>query len=385
MTFRERFNQGLDRAVRPELWLLRRKRSMFRVCGYTGLVCAVALAFLLCAYQHLELWVMAAIVLSSIGVFFVIGLITKIVTGREALVYYHHEIGVTFMTALLVSLLNRPVLPYLDATLLGIGAFLACGRIGCLMVGCCHGRPHPWGVCYRESHAAAGFPEYYVRVRLFPVQAVEAVWVFCIVVTGSLMIIQRQPAGSAFSWYVIAYGTGRFFLEFMRGDAVRPYYAGFSENQWVSVILMVGTSLAELSSQLPFQSWHLGICVVFSLLMIGLTLQRRSVPISRFQLLHPYHIRELAVLLREFQSDYAPGKPRSEIALKETSLGIRISFNTSIEDGNLTNHYAFSERNLPMSLQTARLLSALILRLDYRSNSGHLVVGQQSIFHFFTD
>src|SRR5579864_1742628 len=173
MNLRERANTMLDRAVRPEVWLFRRKRSMFRLCGYVGLIAAVALAFLLSAYQHLELWLMGAIVISSILVFFAIGLITKVVTGREALVYYHHEIGITLMTALIVGALNRPVLPYLDSTLLGIGAFLVCGRIGCLMVGCCHGRPHAWGVCYRESHATVGFPEYYVRVRLFPVQALE--------------------------------------------------------------------------------------------------------------------------------------------------------------------------------------------------------------------
>ena len=31
--------------------------------------------------------------------------------------------------------------PYLDATALGLGAFLACGRVGCTLAGCCHGRP----------------------------------------------------------------------------------------------------------------------------------------------------------------------------------------------------------------------------------------------------
>jgi prolipoprotein diacylglyceryltransferase len=41
---------------------------------------------------------------------------------------------------------HEPIIPYLDVTILVIGIFLVCGRIGCLMVGCCHGKPHRWGV-----------------------------------------------------------------------------------------------------------------------------------------------------------------------------------------------------------------------------------------------
>ena len=70
-------------------------------------------------------------------------------TGEERIIYYRHEIAVMVVAALLLWLLRQPLLPYLDVTILGIGMFLTCGRMGCFMVGCCHGRPHDWGVCYR--------------------------------------------------------------------------------------------------------------------------------------------------------------------------------------------------------------------------------------------
>src|SRR5439155_22019386 len=101
---------------------------------------------------------------------------------------YHHEIDVMINAALLLWLLGQPLLPYLDLTILGIGMFLACGRVGCLMVGCCHGRPHSWGVRYKQEHADAGFAPYYVGVRLFPIQAVESLWVLSIVIVGNFFV-----------------------------------------------------------------------------------------------------------------------------------------------------------------------------------------------------
>ena len=53
------------------------------------------------------------------------------------------------VATVLLSLLDAPVLSYLDVTVLSLGLFLAWGRLGCLMAGCCHGRPQNWGVRYK--------------------------------------------------------------------------------------------------------------------------------------------------------------------------------------------------------------------------------------------
>jgi hypothetical protein len=148
----------------------------------------------LVTYLGLSPLVLVWLVLTAVLTFLALAMVTKIITGEENLIYYHHEIAVMVVAACLLNLLYQPVLPYLDITILGLGTFLAFGRVGCLMVGCCHGRPHGRGVCYRAEHAAAGFTPYLVGVRLFPIQAVESVWVFSIVVVGvclSRVVISR--------------------------------------------------------------------------------------------------------------------------------------------------------------------------------------------------
>ena len=120
------------------------------------------------------------------------------------------------------------------------------------MVGCCHGRPHRWGVCYREEHAAVGFTPYFVGVRLFPIQAVESLWVFCIVTTGVTFVLNGRPAGAALAWYVVTYDLGRFCFEFLRGDPDRPYLWGFSQPQWISLLLMCGWYGRRWPASFPF-------------------------------------------------------------------------------------------------------------------------------------
>ena len=125
---------------------------------------------------------------------------TKIVTGRESLVYYHHEVAILSVSAGLLTSVGLPVLPYLDVTALGLGVFLVCGRCGCLMVGCCHGKPFRWGLRYSEAHAREGFPAAcYVGARLFPVQALEALVVGTIVSACAIAVLRGAAPGTAVS------------------------------------------------------------------------------------------------------------------------------------------------------------------------------------------
>src|SRR5207302_11504495 len=134
------FNSTLDRLVRPEIHVLKWPWPTLQVCGYTGLALAILLSLALVIYQSLSLWIMISIILGAVFTFFAQAIITKMIIGEEDLVYYHHEIAVLSMAALFLWIIRQPILPYLVATLLGVGIFLACGRVGCLMVGCCHGR-----------------------------------------------------------------------------------------------------------------------------------------------------------------------------------------------------------------------------------------------------
>ena len=85
----------------------------------------------------------------------------------------------------------------------------AIGRIGCLMGGCCFGRPFSWGICYEE-----GTPAYqmYGEQKLFPSQILEAL-ALCVLFMCTYKMKKNQAIV-----YLISYSILRFLLEFMRGD-----------------------------------------------------------------------------------------------------------------------------------------------------------------------
>jgi prolipoprotein diacylglyceryltransferase len=367
------FNETIDRLVRPTIHTRRRSYSTFQLCGCIGLELAVLLALGLVLFRGGSPWVMGAIIGAAIATFYALAFATKIVSGEEQLIYYHHEIAVMCVAALLLWALGQPPLAYLDATLLGIGAFLTCGRVGCLMVGCCHGRPSRWGVCYRAEHADGGFPRYYVGVRLFPIQAVESLWVFAAVVIGSLMILRGAAPGAALAWYIVVYDLGRFCFEFARGDTDRAYYAGFSEGQWISLALtwlVVGLGLAQA---LPFQRWHAVAAVGLALAMLIITLRRRRQGGNTYQLRLPGHVCEIAAAL-------APGDAAAQVHC--TSQGIQISAGR-VDDGvQRTYHYAVSRRQGTLSEAEARTIGKVIAGLAHLDSSIELVRGGQGVFHF---
>ncbi len=389
-------NRHLDKLVRLEMRLLHRPRPAFQVCGYTGLTLAIILSLILASVRGLSPVVIAALILAAVLTFFGLVMATKIITGEERIIYYHHEIAVMIVAALLLRLFGQPVLPYLDLTILCIGLFLVCGRIGCLMVGCCHGRPHRWGVCYRKEHADAGFTPYFVGVRIFPVQAVESLWVFCIVTTGVAFVLNGRPAGAALAWYVVTYDLGRFCFEFLRGDPDRSYLWGFSQPQWISLMLMCGVVWAETAGVLPFHLWHVVATACLALAMTAIVLARRFSGTARHRLLHPRHVREVAEALSLVpiratgtkaagQWTVLPRKNSIPIHIGCTSLGIQISGGNVGGAAGGTYHYTLSCRDGGMTEETARILAGLILQLRQAISAGAFVKGNRNVFHLLLD
>ncbi len=384
MLSRAAFNSNLDRLVRPQVRLLRRPWPAFQVCGCTGLALAILLAVGLVLHRGLSPLVMAEIVLAAILIFLGLAMATKIITGKERLIYYHHEIAVMTGTALLLWLWHQPILPYLDATILGLGMFVVCGRIGCLMAGCCHGRPYRWGVCYREEHATTVFTPYYVGMRLFPIQLVESLWVCCIVLVGSGLILSGSPPGTALAWYVVAYDIGRFCFEFVRGDSQRVYLVGFSEAQWTSLILTVAAVCAELLGLLPLYMWHIGVMVCMLLAMILVTLSPRFRKSAKHQLLHPHHIREVAEVVEQLSKMAAEQNTSpADIYIGSTSLGIQISASRRQSASDWTYHYGISSKQGDINKESAKTVAALICHLKHHASSSELIERNQGVFHLF--
>src|SRR5690606_37330290 len=102
----------------------------------------------------------------------------------------------------------------------GIALGYMVGRLGCLMAGCCYGRPTQvaWAITFTDPAAAlnVGTP---LNVPLHPTQLYESMAGFAILLI--LLAIERrgrQYPGRTFWQFVLLYAISRFIIEFFRGD-----------------------------------------------------------------------------------------------------------------------------------------------------------------------
>jgi prolipoprotein diacylglyceryltransferase len=379
-------NSLMDKFISQGIHIRNTPWPAYQVLGYIGIVLSIFLSLAFVIYLDMSILVLAGITLVSVLTFICLAMLTKILTGRESLIYYHHEIAITLTTAGLLKVLHQPVLPYLDITILGIGTFLFCGRIGCFMVGCCHGRPHHWGVCYSDEHRKAGFTPYFVGVKLFPVQLLESLFVLLVVITGTTIVLSKSYIpGEVLAWYVIAYGAARFFFEFLRGDPDRLYFLTFSEAQWTSLILMSFIVLAEMSGILNLHLWHIVTTACIMLTMVIVFIVRRYKP-DDYKLLHPDHIKEIAEAIERIneglKGDIFPRENTpANICLSQTTLGIMISAGKIEDSKGRIYHYALSGKNCFMNEERAKTLMDLILKLRHFSHTSEIVKGDKGVFH----
>ncbi len=338
-----------------------RTLAPFRLCGLLGLAAAIAVALGLSAARQLSIPVEVALIATAISVFFGLALATKALTGRETLTYYHHEIAVLAAVAALAAVLGAPVLAHLDVTCAGLGAFLALGRIGCLLSGCCHGRPARWGVVYGPGHAGQSFPEYLVGITVVPVQAIEAVFAAGLVAI-CVAAVPSTP-GAAFGTYVTGYAIIRFGLELVRGDPVRRYWHGLSEAQWTSLLVVLAMVALAAAGLIPGLAEHLAAAA--TLAIAALVIARRP----STAVLHPAHVRELAAL---FPAPRA-GRP----AVVETSQGVRLSAGTVAG----IRHYTITRLGRPLQDQEAGELARAVVWLGGVRSPAQVVAGAAGAYH----
>ncbi|MBE9183026.1 prolipoprotein diacylglyceryl transferase [Oculatella sp. LEGE 06141] len=372
--------------IDPELSFFEQSWSTFTVFGGIGFILATALTVLLANGLGLALWVILSITTVAVAAFFSLAFLLKLFTGQERLVLYQQLVAVVGAIAALLYLLQQPILVYLDLTLLGLGLFVAVGRVGCFMVGCCHGRPSRWGVCYREEHAAAGFTPYLVGVRLVPIQAIESGWIALIVFIGVILLLHQHDPGDVVAWLSITYALGRFCFEFWRGDPNRLYIWGFSEAQLLSLLIMSAITAAEYHGRLPLHPWHPGATVSLAVVMGAIALQQRFQRNSALQLLHPHHIQEVAEAIAALTHSSrilasVDDTGSTSVPICSTSLGIQISATPIQHRTGCLCHYAFSNSISSLTAYGAKTLADLVQQLNHTSNSAELIEGQQGVFH----
>lgn len=146
----------------------------------------------------------------------------------------------------LVRRYKLPVWTTADLIAPGIALGHIVGRLGCLLAGCCYGRPTdvPWAITFTNPVASlnVGTP---LDVPLHPTQLYDAGAELLIL--GVLLFTERRGrtfAGRTFWLYMVLYAVSRFVIEFYRGDE-RGMVLGLSTSQFVSV-LVVPVSLIML-------------------------------------------------------------------------------------------------------------------------------------------
>lgn len=116
------------------------------------------------------------------------------------------------------------------------------GRIGCLMAGCCYGRPTDsfLGIVFTNPHSLAP-----LNISLHPTQIYSSISGFGIFIILMLMRPGRLFHGQIFLWFLILHSTARLFIEKFRGDDRGILQgAGMSVTQLVSTLLLAGSVIA---------------------------------------------------------------------------------------------------------------------------------------------
>jgi len=121
----------------------------------------------------------------------------------------------------------------------GIGLGYMVGRLGCLMAGCCYGKPTDvaWAITFTDPAANlnVGTP---LNVALHPTQLYEAGAGLILLV--AMLILEKRPghfAGRTFWSFAFLYSVLRFVIEFYRGDDRGLVFNMISTSQFISLVL----------------------------------------------------------------------------------------------------------------------------------------------------
>ncbi|MBN1385339.1 MAG: prolipoprotein diacylglyceryl transferase [Elusimicrobia bacterium] len=123
------------------------------------------------------------------------------------------------------------------APALAIGHSL--GRIGCFFAGCCYGIPTDLlcGVVFPENSLAP------YGMKLFPVQLLSSLLLFILFLILNYAWNKKRFDGQISLVYTLLFSSGRFFIEFLRGDFRGTEVFGITPTQIVSVLMLIVSTI----------------------------------------------------------------------------------------------------------------------------------------------
>jgi phosphatidylglycerol:prolipoprotein diacylglycerol transferase len=141
---------------------------------------------------------------------------------KGGLVFYGGLIGASLMTLGYMLKKKLPVWKFGDvlAPSIALGYFF--GRFGCLMNGCCYGRPTnvPWAITFPEVEEIKGIP-------VHPTQIYESLLSLALYAALAWLYRRKRFDGQIFATYLMCYAVLRSFVEIFRGDYPTYYFGGY--------------------------------------------------------------------------------------------------------------------------------------------------------------
>jgi prolipoprotein diacylglyceryltransferase len=296
---------------------------MYTVLGFVGYAAGNALGIVLANAWELTLRDRLVVFLLPPLAFVVVVFAARMILREERIVFYHVASAAVASVVGVGWLAGAHVARCLDIAVVGIGTFLAFGRLGCFSVACCHGRPARFGVVYGPAHVKVGFWSRWSGRRLWPVQLVESIVAAGLVVAA--LVAGWTTPGIPTLIYAVGYGVCRFFLETRRGDWTRPHAYGLSEAQLTSIATLAACA-----------AWQPSMITTGALALVAGAAIAVSTTRKRRELAAPPHLRELDKLCATTNSDR-----------RETTLGLMVSCH-QLPDGRTdwvmsSTHPAWSE------------------------------------------
>ena len=154
--------------------------------------------------------------------------------GGGFVVYGGVILGILIPIIYLKKIRKTTVLDKLDLAMPSISIGQAIGRVGCLLAGCCYGRPVPEGAWYGITFPAGA--EAPAGVALYPTQIISAVGNLLLCVFLVLYTNKERVRGEVVTLYMILYSVGRFLVEFLRNDP-RGNVGALSTSQFISIFV----------------------------------------------------------------------------------------------------------------------------------------------------
>jgi phosphatidylglycerol:prolipoprotein diacylglycerol transferase len=173
---------------------------------------------------------------------------------RGGLVYYGGLIGAALAYVIVVRWKQLPLWRLADVLSPSIALGCVFGRLGCLMNGCCYGRPCdlPWAIrfpadslAWRQHRALGLADEHGLSAPVHPTQIYDALFNLALYAGLAWLFRRRKFDGQVFTAYLMGYAALRSVVELFRGDyaADRPA-GGFTPAHLTSLVVFAAGAVA---------------------------------------------------------------------------------------------------------------------------------------------